>query len=179
MNGIMRKSFAIVFLFTLALSVVTSSAANRVVVIPMDAGAARPQEKSLYIPASAFRPLLGATAWQYEAKGNIINPSSTSWWVAPILLPEDTRITSLELVWKNNAIFTLAQAQMTLQVLSLNTAGIWELYTVLSGQQGNGVHRVESHFDFTVTSIIRPQVAVYLGSTNSWLMGVIVTYWES
>jgi hypothetical protein len=153
------------------------AAEKHVVVIPLNSQAHG--EKQIYLPAPMFRPVLGLTAWQFEADGGIINPNSAGYWIAPIVLPVGTTITSLELVWKNSdVVSTGGFSSVALHVLNEETAASLTVYTQSSSITSPGVHKVKTTFDFVVSDTLHPLASVYFSHPDRWLLGVKVTYRE-
>ncbi|MBA3005164.1 MAG: hypothetical protein KKB91_00020 [Proteobacteria bacterium] len=108
-------------IITLCLLLVVQNAwgeTPKVVVIPMNSKSA-PVEKVLYLPGLAFRAINSFTAWQFSADGGVIQPltDTSSQWIAPLPFAEGTKITAIQLIWKN-AVDRSGSSTITLRLTS-------------------------------------------------------------
>ena len=153
----------------------------KVVVIPMGTETLQTTvQKELYVPALSFRPLLSMTTWQYEAGGGIIRPTTlnqTTNWIAPLLLPEGTKIHSVTLLWKN-VVNRSGITYLSLRIFSDVTAASLDLVNMSSSVTTEGVHSVSISPNFTITDPIHPMLAVTLTNQDRWLIGAKVVYSE-
>ncbi|MDD3815153.1 MAG: hypothetical protein PHZ02_10965 [Desulfocapsaceae bacterium] len=150
----------------------------KVVVIPMSSTSA-PVEKTLYLPGLAFRALNSFTAWQFSADGGVIQPTVdvSSEWIAPLPFAEGTKITAIELIWKN-VIDRNGSSTITLRLTSEATAASLDVFNQTSTDASLGIHSVKRSINFVFSPPYHPIVAVSLSNKDRWLVGVKVSYME-
>lgn len=169
---------AIITLCLLFIAQNVRAEASKVVVIPMNSKSA-PVEKVLYLPGLAFRALNSFTAWQFSADGGVIQPTvdASSQWIAPLPFAEGTKITAIELIWKN-AIDRSGSSTITLRLTSEATAASLDLFNQTSNDASIGIHSVKRSINFVFSAPYHPIVAVWLSNKDRWLVGVKVSYME-
>lgn len=172
-------SLALPWICTLCLFLVPMQANGetpKVVVIPMGSKSAS-QAKELYLPALAFRPLDAMAGGTWQEGGSMLKPIGASEWIAPLPLPTGTKITTIELIWKN-IIYQAGTSRITLRLASDTTGASLDLFNMTSTEANSGVYTVQRTIDFTFSDPYHPIVSVGLSSSNRWLIGVKVSYTE-
>jgi hypothetical protein len=169
----LAASLAVVLLLAMIGS--ATAEVTKVVVVPL--GSRGVGQKELYIPAQSFRPLNAMTLWQYEAGGGIIRPMSSGFsrWIAPLLLPKNSRIISVELVWKN-VDHRSGTTHLSLRVFNEVTGNSGDVFNASSSVATEGVHSIQVTPDFTIFDPIHPMIYVSLSTEYRWLYGAKVVY---
>lgn len=171
----MRIFFRMVLLLIVVALPVVSSAADKVVVIPLHGKTGGTGE--LFLSAPSFRPVTSMLSFSWEANGMMLNPNGVGWWIAPLDMPTGVTITSLELFWKNTSQITNKPCMVTLNVFNLDTGYGIDMVTMSSTAYPLGVQSVRTNvFEFAVTANYKAAARVYLGHADKWLIGVKVYY---
>lgn len=111
--------------------------------------------------------------------GGVIQPltDASSQWIAPLPFAEGTKITAIELIWKN-AIDRSGSSTITLRLTSEATAASLDLFNQTSTDASIGIHSVKTNVNFVFSAPYHPIVAVWLSNKDRWLVGVKVSYME-
>jgi len=153
----------------------------KVVVIPMGSEVLQaPVQKELYVPALSFRPLVSMTTWQYEAGGGVIRPTTpntSTYWIAPLLLPKGATVLSVKLLWKN-VTYRNGITHLSLRIFSDVTAASLDLFNMSSSLATDGVHSVSISPNFTINDPFHAMIYVSLNNEDRWLIGAKVVYSE-
>lgn len=140
--------------------------------------------KSVFLPASAFRPVSTFTSWQFVENGTMISSGggSTADFVAALPVPDGIKIPKLTVHWKNNGSNS-GTTQASVRFVYNVVGASWSLWNLADNNGQNGMASASIGTATAQALLFTSKdyhivVNMSASNVNRYMLGVSIEYFE-